>query len=218
MAPGTRLTPRERLLRVGGGAAVIALGCALFAYSKAHDPENRAAILAILAILFGMSWLGHGLRGRRESLVHHEEPPPRGPPVSPERTVAGILAAWLVPGLGHWLIGRRAKGVLYFAAITATFLAGTALAEARNLSFEREPIYFLAYMFNGLETAVGWLLTRHLELGHRIPYLQLGLTYTAVACLLNVVAIMDFVATCARSAEAPAEGDEAEAGPAGGAA
>lgn len=212
MQPPDRLAPRERLLRLGGGIALVAAGCALFGYSKAHDPENRAAILAILAILVGFSWIGHGLRGRRDSIVHHEEAAPPGPPVSAERTLAGILAAWLVPGLGHLIIGRRAKAALYFVVITATFAAGTALAEGRNLSFERDPIYFGAYLFNAGETALGWLLTRRLELDHGIPFLQLGLTYTAVACLLNVVAMMDFVSTCSRSAEAR-DGDGAQAAP-----
>jgi hypothetical protein len=220
MEPGNRLTGRERLLRIAGGIGLAAAGCALFAYSKANDPENRAAILAILAVLIGSSWIGHGIRGRRDSIVHHEEPPPAGPPVSPERTVAGILGAWLVPGLGHWIIGRRAKALLYFGAITATFLAGTALAQGRNLSFEREPVYFAAYMFNAGQTVVGWLLTRHLELTHRIPFLQLGLTYTAVACLLNVVAMMDFVSTCGRTAAATEGGSgtkpDSAGGPAGG--
>lgn len=216
MEPQVRLNFRERLLRVAGGGGLIAIGCMIFAYSKANDPDNRAAILAIVAFAIGASWIGHGLRGRRDSLVHRdEEASPPGPPISPERTLAGILGAWLVPGLGHLLIGRRAKALLYFATITITFLAGTALAAGRNLSFERESIYFAAYLFNAGETAVGWLLTRHLELDHRIPYYQLGLTYTAVACLLNVVAMMDFVATCGRSAE-PTTESGTDAPPAGG--
>jgi hypothetical protein len=215
MEQPVRLTLRERLLRIAGGTALIAAGCGVFAYSKAHDPENRAAVLAVVAIGVGSSWIGHGLRGRRDSLVHRDEEAPPGPPISPERTLAGILAAWLVPGLGHLLIGRRAKALLYFATITATFLAGTALAEGRNLSYERDPIYFAAYLFNAGETGLGWLLTGHWELDHRIPLLQLGLTYTAVACLLNVVAMMDFVATCGRSGRA-ADSPAAEAPGAGG--
>jgi hypothetical protein len=216
MHPPNRLTSRERFLRLGGGLALLAAGCALFGYSKAHDHDNRAAILAILAVLIGVSWIGHGLRGRRDSIVHHEDTGPPGPPISTELTLAGILGAWLVPGLGHMLIGRRAKAALYFVVITATFLAGTALAEGRNLSIERDPIYFGAYMFNAGETAIGWWLTRRLELDHWIPLLQLGLTYTAVACLLNVVAMMDFVATCSRGAEARGGGGAEAAGPAGG--
>jgi len=215
MDPEDRLTPRERLLRLLGGIALVAAGCLVFGFSKAHDPDNRGAILAILAVVIGASWVGHGLRGRRESVVHHEEEGPRGPPISPERTLAGVLGAWLVPGLGHLLIGRRGKAILYFSVITATFVIGTALAQGRNLSLERDPVYFGAYLFNGGETALGWLLTRHLELDRNISFLQLGLTYTAVACLLNVVAMMDFVATCNRSVEQGGE-DAAKTGPAEG--
>jgi len=208
MDPETRLTPRERLLRLVGGLALTAAGCVIFAYSKAHDPQNRAAILGILAIVFGTSWVLHGIRGRRDSVTHHEEKEPLpGPPVSPEKTLAGILAAWLVPGLGHLLIGRRGKAILYFVTITATFLVGTLLAQGRNLSFERDPVYFGAFLFNAGETGLGWLLTRHLELDHQIRFHQLGLTYTAVACLLNVVAMMDFVAICGGGA---GEGQETE--------
>lgn len=208
-----RLTPRERLIRLIGGLALTAAGCGIFAYSKAHDPGNHAAILGILAIVFGSSWVLHGIRGRRDSVTHHEEQHvPPGPLISPERTLFGILGAWIVPGLGHFLIGRRGKAILYFVTITVTFLIGTVLAQGRNLSFDRDPVYFGAYLFNAGETGLGWLLTRHLEMDRNIRLHQLGLTYTAVACLLNVVAMMDFLATCGRAADAVAAEEGANAG------
>ncbi len=37
--------------------------------------------------------------------------------------LAGLLA-WLVPGLGHWYQGRRAKAIIYAAAIWPILLAG----------------------------------------------------------------------------------------------
>lgn len=37
--------------------------------------------------------------------------------------LAGLLA-WLVPGLGHWYQGRRAKAIVYAAAIWPILLAG----------------------------------------------------------------------------------------------
>ena len=43
---------------------------------------------------------------------------------------------------------------------------------------------------------------------HEIPWLHVGFLYTAVACLLNVVALMDIVALSTRGAE---PGDEEEA-------
>ena len=34
------------------------------------------------------------------------------------------LLAWLIPGLGHWYQGRRAKAVLYFVCIMGLFSYG----------------------------------------------------------------------------------------------
>jgi Family of unknown function (DUF6677) len=195
-----RLTLRERLTRIGGGLGLTVAGCVVFTLSQRRDPENRWAALGILGIVLGLTWATQGLRGRRDGPISHDEEVPVGDAISAERTVAGAIAAWLVPGLGHWLIGRRAKAILFFTVVTATFVAGVLLAEGRNLSYERDGIYFLAYLFNAGETLVGWLLTRNLEVTHRIPALQIGFLYTAVACLLNLVAMMDFISSCSRGA------------------
>ena len=196
------MTPRERLLRLAAGIGMIAVGCIGYAISKAYDPQNRAALLGIIAIFMGLTWCGQGIRGYREAVpAHREEEAPHGEPISAEKTVLGILAAWIVPGLGHILIGRRTKGLLLFFTITTTFVVGVLLAEGRNLNYDRNSVYFLAYIFNLGETSLGWVLTRHLEHDHAIPFLQVGFLYAAVASLLNLVAMMDFVSTCARSVE-----------------
>ena len=39
--------------------------------------------------------------------------------------------AWLVPGLGHWYQGRRAKAVLFFVCIFGTFAFGMYLGDGR---------------------------------------------------------------------------------------
>lgn len=46
------------------------------------------------------------------------------------RSLAAVLA-WLVPGLGHWYQGRRAKAVLYFVCISVTFIWGMYLGDGR---------------------------------------------------------------------------------------
>lgn len=206
MEPSHHLTRRERLIRLAGGLGLVVAGCVAYGVSQAHDPKNRAALIGIFAVLVGLSWIGQGLRGRREGVIVHQEEPRREiAHISAEKTVAGILLAWILPGAGHLLIGRRGKALLFFATITVTFLIGVALAEGRNLNYERDKVYFLAYMFNAGETALGWLLTHDLELVRPIPYLQLGFLYTAVACLLNVVAMMDFVATCGLASDTDAD-------------
>jgi hypothetical protein len=49
--------------------------------------------------------------------------------------------AWLIPGLGHWYQGRRAKAVLYFVCIMATFCYGVYLGGNRELGWGRA-VYF----------------------------------------------------------------------------
>lgn len=44
--------------------------------------------------------------------------------------VAAILT-WLVPGLGHWYQGRRAKAVLFFLCVLGTFAFGLYLGDGR---------------------------------------------------------------------------------------
>jgi hypothetical protein len=46
-------------------------------------------------------------------------------------TVAAFLA-WLVPGLGHWYQGRRAKAALYFLSIMGLFAYGVYLSSSNE--------------------------------------------------------------------------------------
>ena len=209
------MRPRDRLVRLAGGIGLILLGMAIFHISKQHDPANRAAILSIFAILVGGSLTSQGLRGRHDSPVYRADSGPKGTALPLNRTILGLVAGWLVPGLGHWTIGRRGKALLYFTTITATFVTGVILAQGRNMSYDREWIYFLAYMFNGLETLLAYKIFGSLELDKSIRFLQLGFLYTAVACLLNVVAMMDYVATCLRGKSEDAGNDDEPEAPEG---
>lgn len=66
-----------------------------------------------------------------------------------ERTdsVSALLVcagAWLVPGGGHFFLGRRFKGVVFFVALTVMFGLGLAL-EGRLFPFEfAQPLVGLA--------------------------------------------------------------------------
>jgi hypothetical protein len=179
---------------------LLALGCIVFGLSKAYDEAHRGALLGIIAILFALHFLGQALRRPPKT------PPPAEPvshePISADRTVFALVLAWLVPGLGHWVIGRRAKAVLFFTVITTTFLAGVFLAHGRNLDIERDSIYFWAYGWNGVETLLAWFFAQGLKLDHEIPHLLVGFPYSSVAGLLNVVVMMDVLTTGIRSEEA----------------
>lgn len=52
---------------------------------------------------------------------------PRAPRPSVAQLVRLCLASWLVPGLGHLLLGRKWRALILFSAILAMFLFGIAM-------------------------------------------------------------------------------------------
>lgn len=44
--------------------------------------------------------------------------------VAPGRVGLACVLAWLVPGAGHWYLGRRTRGTVFFALITLSFGLG----------------------------------------------------------------------------------------------
>jgi len=110
---------------------------------------------------------------------------------SHRKILFGLLLTWLLPGLGHYLYGRRAKAVFYFVLISLAFVMGLWLGEWRDVSVERFSLYLIAQLWNGGATLLSLLLTRDLRITHDITYLDVGLLYTAVAGLLNVVILVD---------------------------
>ncbi len=54
--------------------------------------------------------------------------------------LAGVLT-WLVPGLGHWYQGRRAKAVLFFLCIVPTFCIGCVLGSSSEIGPARNVYY-----------------------------------------------------------------------------
>jgi hypothetical protein len=110
-----------------------------------------------------------------------------------------VLLAWLLPGAGHLKIGRLWPGVFVFSAILPLYVGGMALTGFENVSWERHPVYFYAaHIFGGLLTGAAALLTRNVNPPDPTPYMSTGQLFTAVACLLNVIAIADVWSRCRR--------------------
>lgn len=153
-------------------------------------------------------------------------------PVSlPNRTYA-VPLAWLVPGLGHWIQGRRPKAVLLFTCIMGLFLYGCILGSDSEHGFARcvfrplhkadQRLFYHPFQHgigipaiimetqtfrvrNGQEPLCNGLMSpppRENEVpGPTLDEIirknpdrfELGTLYTAVAGLLNLLAIMDVI-------------------------
>jgi uncharacterized protein DUF6677 len=60
-------------------------------------------------------------------LEEAETPEAALPRATTERLVGVCVAGWLVPGLGHYMLGRKGRGLILFFAIVAMFLLGLAM-------------------------------------------------------------------------------------------
>jgi hypothetical protein len=101
------------------------------------------------------------------------------------------LAGWAVPGLGHWLLGRRGKAVYLGGLVLGAFGAGLLLGEGFSVASAKFP-----YHWWGQLGAAGPALLADRLLGlraqaHTIDRLELGVVFTTVAGIMNVVAVVD---------------------------
>lgn len=61
------------------------------------------------------------------------------------RAPLGLLVlAWLVPGLGHWLLGRRRRAVVFLFVIVSAFFTGIAAFGELGTPRPGEPFSWLA--------------------------------------------------------------------------
>jgi hypothetical protein len=131
------------------------------------------------------------------------------------------LLAWLVPGLGHLYQGRIGKGILYAVCILSLYFVGFAMGEGKIVywrwvnplhSPERFCLHYVGQFFVGLP-ALPALLQSTLKYYGMSPMfggfmaepaqnvinglqrqgkiVEVGMIYTTVAGLLNVLAIYD---------------------------
>jgi hypothetical protein len=119
------------------------------------------------------------------------------------------LAAWLVPGAGYWLIGQRTRGItigitIVLLFVIGVFIAGIRVVEAPDLSgpsFTSSVLqrpWFLGQALTGpigLLAAWGSSAAERSASYHAIEskarIAEIGTLYTAVAGMLNLLAIID---------------------------
>ena len=122
----------------------------------------------------------------------------RARPRENPRVVPACLFAWLLPGAGHFYLGRRGKGLVFFGAILALFLLGVAMDSRLQLYLGFEDP--LALLFSLAQTAIGAPYFAARALGYeagdiRSVTYEYGNTFTAVAGLLNILVILDALDT-----------------------
>jgi hypothetical protein len=143
------------------------------------------------------------------------EPPPEPPTAAPAAAPAPqparsvsrqlllwvlAIAAWLVPGVGHFLLGRRGRAAVYFLAVAALAMTGLAL---RGHIFEptlRDPFDLLGFLAN-VGAGAFYFLARMVDNGG--PDVSraagdYGTRFFATAGVLNLLCVLDALEITAR--------------------
>lgn len=115
------------------------------------------------------------------------------------------LATLLLPGLGHWLQGRRFKALLFGGAIGSIFLVGMLLGDFADFNRQRHPYYWIGQMLLGAPGWLAGLISPHLRFERVLGYQDAGLLFTTSAGFFNVIAALDAF----HRAEADGEADAA---------
>jgi len=104
------------------------------------------------------------------------------------------FCGFLLPGLGHFLQGRKRRALLVGGLLIGFFLLGTVLAEGTNLSRESHFYYWSGQIFLGLPAMLTELALGSPPLTGPIRFEQVGLLFASLAGLLNVLAMLDVYA------------------------
>ncbi len=109
-----------------------------------------------------------------------------------------VGAAWLIPGLGHFLQGRKLRALIVAGMLLGLFAAGTWMAEGSNFSRERHFYYWSGQALLGLPAFLGEIVSGRPAVTTDIEWADVGLLYASMAGLLSVLTWLDVYSVAER--------------------
>ena len=108
-------------------------------------------------------------------------------------TLVICFSSWVVPGLGHVVLGRWIRGVIFMACIFAMFFMGLAMDGMLYGTAFEQPLQIFAFLAN-LGAGLPYIVAERLGLGAGImtsPTFDYGTTFLWIAGLLNYLVVLD---------------------------
>jgi len=104
-----------------------------------------------------------------------------------------LIAAWLIPGLGHLLLGRKVRAAVFAALVTAAFLTGLALSGELAVPRAGNPFSWIA-TFGCVGNGALYFAAKLLGFGHGDPTavgFLYGKTFLYTGGLMNLLCVLD---------------------------
>ena len=151
----------------------------------------------------------------------------------PRWNFLATIGAWLFPGLGYLLMGERKRAAILAVSIGLLWLSGILIGGVSVVDRQQHPAWFLGQMLVAPSLAVNYYQQQikqdiddptviNIDQGYEPSYGHIseqGILYTALAGLLNLLAMIDVVYRAPagqrqeNSAQGlPADGDNARGG------
>lgn len=124
-------------------------------------------------------------------VVQETVPRPRPPKLT--TLVRLCVAAWVIPGLGHWLLGRKWRALILFSTIVAMFLMGIAMQGEFFSTSSGSYLETVGY-FGELCVGLAMPAARFFGYGGGNPLFvsaDFGTAYLVAAGMLNTLSILD---------------------------
>ncbi len=123
-----------------------------------------------------------------------EAPQAGGTLARPWAAVSACLLGLLLPGAGHLLLGRWARGAFYLLALLALFVLGVGMDARLTLHLGLDDPLALVIGLGQVAAGLPYLAARALGLANgdvTSAVFDYGVTFTASAGLLNLLVAMD---------------------------
>jgi hypothetical protein len=104
-----------------------------------------------------------------------------------------MILAWLVPGLGHLLLGRRQRALVFMVVIVVAFVVGIVLQGELILPRTGDPLSYLAFVAN-LGNGALFLGAKLTGLGAGVvtaDSYEFGNTFLLTAGMMNLLLVLD---------------------------
>ena len=120
--------------------------------------------------------------------------PPPAPESARRSTSIAMVLAWLIPGLGHYYLGKRKTAAAFAVIVTLTFLAGVSFQGRLYTVEQGQPLTILATFAvfgTGLLNIAARLFSENPGGVILAPTYEYGCAYLLTAGLMNLLLVLD---------------------------
>jgi len=129
----------------------------------------------------------------------------RTPQTQSSPNVSAVIIGWLLPGLGHMMLGQRRRGFLIMFGILFLVLFGVLVGGIDAVDHTHDGLWFIAQIWCGVVVALVDLLNHWyivpLPISEKANLVglshanEIGTLFIAMAGLMNFVVLLDLIQT-----------------------